>query len=77
MSADGGEEGTRQQALSFFKNRFGVDEQSLEATLGTALERKRASSPTRAARPKHHDSAPRQHDLPLLNPSRPRSMRIP
>ena len=40
MSADGGEEGTRQQALSFFKDRFGVDEQSLEATLGTALERR-------------------------------------
>ena len=28
-----------QQALSFFKERFGVDEGSLEATLGTALER--------------------------------------
>ncbi len=45
--------------------------------LGTALERQRSSSPTRAARSKHHDSAPRQHGSPLSNPSKPRSMRMP
>ncbi|HIL81615.1 MAG TPA: hypothetical protein EYG54_10205, partial [Myxococcales bacterium] len=38
-SAETGD-GASQQALSFFKERFGVDEGSLEATLATALERR-------------------------------------
>jgi TldD protein len=38
-SAETGD-GASQQALAFFKERFGVDEGSLEATLATALERR-------------------------------------
>ena len=40
MSSAQTAEGASQEALSFFRKRFGVDENSLEATLGTALERR-------------------------------------
>ncbi|HIL02107.1 MAG TPA: metalloprotease TldD [Myxococcales bacterium] len=40
MSSAQTAEGASQEALSFFRKRFGVDESSLEATLGTALERR-------------------------------------
>ena len=40
MSSTPGGDGASQQALSFFRERFGVDESSVEAALGTALERR-------------------------------------
>ena len=40
MSSNRTDDDTTDQALSFFKDRFGVDEQSVESTLGTALERR-------------------------------------
>ena len=40
MSSTPGSDGASQQALSFFRERFGVDESSVEAALGTALERR-------------------------------------
>ena len=40
MSSNRTDDDSTDQALSFFRDRFGVDEQSVESTLGTALERR-------------------------------------